>query len=375
MFLVFCVVKSLLALVSLAGILFAPSLRGDEVDDYVEAMRQARHIPGLSLLVVDDGKVVKQQGYGLANVEHDVPVKPETIFQSGSVGKQFTAAAVLLLVEDGKLALDDPVSKYLADVPQEWQAMTVRHLLSHTSGLRGMPMNFDYRRDYTEDELLKQIYGLRLAHKPGLMWSYSNPGYVTLGILIHKVSGQFYGDFLQERVFKPLGMTATGIISDANIVPHRAAGYRLVDGQLKNQEWVSPTMNSTADGSLYFNIVDLVKWDAALEGDSLLSAASKQEMWTPQLLSSGKPNRANYGFAWMIGGSEGHRLVEHGGAWQGFTTFIVRYLDDRLTVAVLTNLSADSGPNPGAIAHHVAGMYRPELAKLQAKEGEKDEKE
>jgi CubicO group peptidase (beta-lactamase class C family) len=138
-----------------------------------------------------------------------------------------------------------------------------------------------------------------------------------------------------------------------------------VKGELKNQEWVSPTMNSTADGSLYFNLVDLVKWDAALAGDQLLSAASKQEMWTPQMLSSGKPNRAGYGFGWMCTTTPGHRCVRHGGAWQGFTTMIARYLDDRLTVVVLTNLSADSPCDPQKIAHHVAGVYRPKLAEIE----------
>jgi CubicO group peptidase (beta-lactamase class C family) len=360
-------VLCLLALLYASGRVVA-----DEVDDYVESQRVEQRIPGLSVLVVDDGKVVKQHGYGLANVEHDVPVKPETIFQSGSAGKQFTSAAILLLVEDGKLALDDSVRTYLTDAPETWQPMTIRHLLSHTSGLRGMPVDWDYRRDYTEDELIEAIYGLRLAAKPGYAWAYSNAGYVTLGVLIHKVTGEFYGDFLQERVFRPLEMIATGVIDDAGIVPNRAAGYRIVDGELKNQAWVSPTMNSTADGSLYFNIVDLAKWDAALAGDGLLSSASKKEMWTPQLLSSGKPNRAGYGFGWIVGGEEAHRLVEHGGAWQGFTTSIVRYLDDRLTVVVLTNLAADSDSNPGKIAHHVAGMYRPELLMAEAERRDSD---
>ncbi len=345
----------------------APALAADEVDDFVEAERQRQHIPGVSLLVVDDGKVVKQRGYGLANVEHDVPVRPETIFQSGSVGKQFTAAAVLLLVEDGKLDLDDSVHKFLTDAPEAWQPMTVRHLLSHTSGLHGMPQDFDYQRDYTEEELLDVIYGLRLATKPGRAWRYSNPGYITLGILIHKVSGQFYGDFLEERVFGPLEMTATGVISEADIVPHRAAGYRLVEGELKNQKWVSPTMDSTADGSLYFNLVDLVKWDAALTDDRLLSEASRREMWTPQVLADGQPNKAGYGFGWSFRDVAGHRIVSHGGAWQGFSSLIFRALDDRLTVVLLANLSADAC-DLAPILHHVTAHYRPELAALTAKE-------
>ena len=199
------------------------------VDSYVETERVAQRIPGLALLVVKDRKIVKSQGYGLANVEHDAPVTSETIFQSGSVGKQFTAAGVMLLVEDGKLALDDPVAKYLKGTPEAWQTITVRHLLSHTSGLGDYPPAFDLKRDYTEDDLLGAICHGKLAFRPGESWSYSNLGYVTLGILIHKITGRHYGDFLAERIFRPLGMTSAQIINEAQIVKGRASGYRLVE--------------------------------------------------------------------------------------------------------------------------------------------------
>lgn len=339
---------------------FARAELNADVDTYVEAQRVEQKIPGVALLVVKDGQIVKSQGYGLANVEHQVPVTNETIFQSGSMGKQFTAAGVMLLVEDGKLALDDVVNKYLESAPQPWQAITVRHLLSHTAGLGDYPKSFDLKRDYTEDELLSAIYASKLAFEPGESWSYSNLGYVTLGILIHKVSGKFYGDFLDERIFRPLGMTATRIISESEVVPHRSAGYRLVDGKLANQEWVSPTMNSTADGSLYFNLVDLAKWDAALAGEQLLRKSSLDAMWTPIVLTSGKPSKERYGFGWSLEDVRGHRVVQHGGAWQGFTTFIIRFPNDRLSVVVLTNLSAKDS-KPGKIARHVAGIYLPEV--------------
>jgi CubicO group peptidase (beta-lactamase class C family) len=182
-----------------------------------------------------------------------------------------------------------------------------------------------------------------------------------LGILIHQVTGQFYGAFLHERIFKPLEMTATRIISESDIVPHRAAGYRLVNGELKNQSWVSPSLNTTADGSLYVNLLDMAKWDAALNGKKLLKRESLQTMWTPVLLADGKPNPVGYGFGWLTKELRpGHRLVEHSGAWQGFTSHIARYLDDELTVVVLANLSAESKVNsgsqvnPGRIAHGVA---------------------
>jgi CubicO group peptidase (beta-lactamase class C family) len=149
-------------------------------------------------------------------------------------------------------------------VPEAWQNITVRHLLSHTSGLTAYPRDFDFRRDYTEDELLKRAQAIPPDFKPGEKWQYSNIGYVTLGVLIHKVTGQFYGDFLQERIFKPSKMTTTRIISEADIIPNRAAGYHFVNNELKNQDWVSPTLNTTADGALYFTVLDMAKWDAAL---------------------------------------------------------------------------------------------------------------
>jgi CubicO group peptidase (beta-lactamase class C family) len=163
------------------------------------------------------------QGYGLANIEHQVAVIPQTVFQSGSMGKQFTAIAVMMLTEEGKLNIDDPVSKYL-NVPDTWKDIKIRHLLTHTSGLGDYPESFDMRRDYTEDDIFKMVTASRLLFAPGEKWSYSNLGFVALGVLIHKVSGKFYGDLLQERIFKPLGMTSTRIISEHDIIPHRAAG-------------------------------------------------------------------------------------------------------------------------------------------------------
>ena len=221
--------------------LLAHAQSPDPVDAYVQAEMQKRHIPGLALLVIRDGQAIKQQGYGLANVELQVPVKPETIFQSGSMGKQFTATAVMMLVEEGKVSLDDPLTKFFPEAPAAWKNVKVRHLLSHTGGFTDYPDKFDFRRDYTEDDLLKIVEALPLSFPPGSKWAYSNLGYLTLGILIHRVTGQFYGDFLHDRIFQPLGMQ-TRIISEADIIPNRAAGYRLVKGELKNQEWVSPTL-------------------------------------------------------------------------------------------------------------------------------------
>ena len=340
----------------------------DKLDDVISAEMAKQHIPGLALSVMRDGAVIKAQGYGLANVELDVPVKPETIFQTGSVGKQFTATAVMMLVEEGKVSLDDPISKYLPGTPASWGAIRVRHLLSHTSGVpdyetdslkKGKEAFINLRKDYTEDELLRKFETLPLDFAPGEKHSYSNTGYVLLGILIHKVTGKFYGDFLQERIFRPLGMNATRIISEADIIPNRSQGYRLVKGELKNQEWVSPSLNTTADGALYTSVLDMAKWDAALYTEKLLKRASLDQMWTPTRLNDGKT--AGYGFGWRVRTLNGHHIVEHGGAWQGFTTHIARYVDDKLTIVILTNLDSDHS-DLTKIAHEVAATYVPAVA-------------
>ncbi len=328
-----------------------------KIDEYLRTQMQAQQIPGVALAVVRDGKIVLARGYGLANVEHQVPVKPETIFQSGSTGKQFTATAVMMLVEEGKLSLDDKMTKYFTDAPESWNSITVRHLLTHTSGMTDYPADFDLRRDYTEDDLLQRIKAIPLAFKPGEKWSYSNLAYVTLGILIHKVSGKFYGDFLQERIFKPLDMSTARIISEADIIPNRAAGYRVANGHLKNQDWVSPSLNTTADGALYMTIYDMAKWDAALYTEKLLKQSSLEQMWTKVKLNDGKT--AAYGFGWGLSEVRGHRIIEHGGAWQGFKAHISRYVDDKLTIILFAN---QARANQTKLARDIAAIINPELA-------------
>jgi CubicO group peptidase (beta-lactamase class C family) len=350
--------KSVCCLPLLSAIaLTCSNARADQVADFVNGYLKKKQIPGCAVMVRMNGQVVLSAGYGMANLEHDVKVTPKTVFQSGSVGKQFTATAVMMLVEEGKLSLGDLVSKFLT-VPATWSRITIRHLLTHTSGLGDYPEKFSLQKDYSEDELLKMVTTQTLDFVSGEKWAYSNLGYLTLGIVIHKVTGEFYGDFLQKRIFKKLGMNSTRIISEADIIPNRAAGYRLEKGELKNQEWVSPSLNTTADGSLYFTLEDMAKWDEALDQQTLLSPASFEQMWTPVKLNDGR--HASYGFGWSVGKNAlGHRLIEHGGAWQGFATYIGRHPDEHLSIVVLCNRA---GANPVYIANVVAGYYVPALA-------------
>ena len=325
------------------------------IDDVVRAEMARQHIPGLAVAVVRGGALVTARGYGLANVEHDVPVTPDTIFQSGSLGKMFTAAAVMLQVEDGKIALSDSIARFFPGAPAAWKTITVRHLLTHTSGIPDYTDGaIDLRRDYTEDQLAQMAYRLKPDFTPGEKWKYSNTGYLLLGIIVRKASGKFYGDVLAERVFAPLGMKTTRVISEADIVPHRAAGYRLVKGELKNQDWVSPSLNTTADGALYFSVRDLIAWDAGVRAGRILRAASWKEVFSPVRLNDGKTFA--YGFGWALGTRGGQPFYRHGGAWQGFKTHYARFDRGDLSIIVLANLQQ---ADPGKIVDAIAAALDP----------------
>ena len=233
-------------LAAAAGVEVARLPRADAI---VRDEMRSQQIPGLAIAVIDHGKVILAQGYGYANLEHQVPVITDTVFQSGSVGKQFTSTAVMLFVQDGKLALEDPITRYLPEAPPEWAAIRIRHLLTHTSGIRdyGYEASYDTRRAVTEADLVRMACAQPLEFQPGERYSYSNTGYLLLGAILDRIGGRHYSEVLRDRVFKPLGMDSARLIDEAAIVPHRAAGYHLVQGRITNQEWVAPEQNTTAD--------------------------------------------------------------------------------------------------------------------------------
>jgi CubicO group peptidase (beta-lactamase class C family) len=324
------------------------------ISRYIEAEMGRQRIPGLSVAVLIGDRVVLSRGYGLANVELRVPASDSTIYQSGSMGKQFTAALVEMLAARGRLRLDDPIARWFPEGAAVWQGITVRHLLTHTSGIAEYTdSTFDYRKDYTEDELVQFASRRPLDFRPGERWSYSNTGYVLLGALIRRVSTRFYGDLLRDSVFGPLGMRDSRIISEADIVPNRADGYVLDGGTLKNQEWVAPMLNTTADGALYLTVRDLARWAIALNhGGPRLDTA-----WTPVRLSDGATYP--YGFGWYLLEQRGQRRISHTGSWQGFKTVIARYPKSQISVIVLANLAQ---AQVGAIAYGIAGLIDPVLA-------------
>lgn len=341
------------------------------VDKFVEREMCRLRVPGLSLAILKNGSLIYVKAYGVANLEHNVPTTTQTVFQTGSVGKQFAAAGILLLADDGLLHLDDPVSKFFPNAPAAWADITVRHLLGHTSGIpdyySGEPNKdvLNPRLDYTEEQIVEGLGRPPLQFRPGQGWQYSNSGYILLGFIIHRVSGQDYGDFLRDRIFVPAGMTSTRVISNTDIIPHRAAGYELTEGGLKNaSDWAAPSLGTTADGCMYTTIEDLARWDAALYRDSPLSRSTRALMWTPAQFAGGKRlainnwGGAGYNAGWQIDNYWGHPVVEHSGMSQGFTAHLSRYLDHKVTVIILQNRI---GVPAREMAHGVVMRAYPEL--------------
>ncbi|WP_227625070.1 serine hydrolase domain-containing protein [Fimbriimonas ginsengisoli] len=358
----------------LALVIAVPALssicQADAVDDFVRARMLRDKIPGVSLAVIRDGKVIKSAGYGYANLELGATATPNTVYQIGSITKQFTAAAVMLLVQNRKLGLDDRLSKYLPNVPAAWADIRIRHLLTHTAGLEGNGITTTEKTffsDFTEDEILESAKKLPLISKPGERFSYSNLGYDLLAMVIERVSGVSYRTFVSERLLRPAGMHSTDVNDPLTIVRSRAQGYLFVDGRLRNCIQISPTQ-FRGSASLYSTVLDLAKWDMFLTHGNVLQKSSLAAMWAPMTLNDGKAT--GYGFGWFLSSIRGHRVVRHNGAMNGFLGNIARFVHDKLTVIVLANQSgvADTERMATAIARlYVPGLrYAPPVKLLAA---------
>ncbi len=337
-----------IALMAVLGSITATSVlaHDDDIDHYLTREMKRLHLPGLSLAIVRDGRVIKARGYGLANLELKAPATTSTVYEIGSNTKQFTAAAVLLLVERGKLALDDSVRKFFPEAPASWQRITVRHLLSHTSGIQNhvavpgyldvFRTNLSFETTPGRDEILRMFFALPLEFEPGETWSYDNTGYYLLGLIVEKVSGQTYWQFLEESIFRPLGMQATRSTDPRPLVPNRASGYEWVNGGYENRPVLGPSVAFSA-GALLSTVEDLARWDSALHSNRILSQASRELMWTPVAASDGTPAALDYGFGWFVERYRRQRLVQHSGGTPGFSSAIYRYRDEKLTIILLTN--------------------------------------
>jgi CubicO group peptidase (beta-lactamase class C family) len=317
------------------------------VDEYINGLVKANQFSG-AVLVARDGRVLVSKGYGFANLEDETPNTPQTRFRLGSITKQFTATAIMMLEERGKLSAQDSICKYVEDCPQAWQAVTIRHLLSHTSGVPNFTSFPEYPKTMTQpatvDSLIARFKDKPLDFQPGERWSYSNSGYVLLGHVIEKLSGKSYEAFLQENIFDPLKMTNTGYDSPARIIKHRAAGYMPRGNVLINAPYLDMTIPHAA-GALYSTVEDLYLWDQALYTERLISKKSFDAMFTPV--------KNDYGYGWGISKQYGLTRISHGGGINGFVTYISRYPEAKALVVVLSNFAH---ANPQAIATELAKM-------------------
>lgn len=329
------------------------ALRADETDDLVRAEMQKQHIPGVSLAIVREGKIIKAEGYGLANVELNVPATAQTVYKIGSVSKQFIAAGILLLVQENKISLDDRIGKFLEGTPDAWKEITIRHLLTHTSGIIREAPGFDPLKIQTDADVIKTAYALPLGFAPGERSEYSNTGYFALAEIVRKVSGKPWEDYLTERLFKPLGMNATRATTVTEIVQNRADGYVWTNNKLQNADIFLALRPS---GAFLSSVLDLAKWDAALYTDGILNQSARTQMWSPVKLNNG--TTFNYGFGWYLDTLAGHKLVRHGGSLPGFRAEFVRLADDKLSIVILAN---GDNANLGPIALGIAGSYIPGL--------------
>lgn len=328
-----------------------PSLSPQEitlrVEEYMNAAMRINRFSG-AVLLARDGQPIVSRGYGMANLEHGVPNTPQTVFRVGSVTKQFTGMAVVLLQERGKLSVNDPICKYLPDCPSAWQPITIKNLLTHTAGIPNYTEFPDFMKtaavDTTAAELTTRFRDKPLQFALGEKYAYSNSGYYLLGVIIERASGKSYGDFLQENIFAPLGMKQAGYDSAVRIIKDRAAGYARTSDGFINAAPISMT-TAFAAGALYSTVEDLLLWDQALYTEKLVSRKSLDEAFTPF--------KSNYGYGWSIGKRHDRQVIAHGGGIFGFSAYIARYPADRVTVVVLSNVE---GAPSGEIANSLSAI-------------------
>jgi CubicO group peptidase (beta-lactamase class C family) len=350
---------------AMAGVVTAIAAHGqaavsisDPIDALVKREMAARKLPSVALAIVKDGVIVKQAAYGYARIDPYLAAAPSTRYRLASVTKQFTAAAILILQQQGRLRLKDSVRQYLGDAPASWANITIRDLLTHTSGFpHDSPAGYGSLTDQVRDprDLLHRLYQIRPLTSPGTHYQYSNAGYALLGAIIETVSGQTYGQFLRQNIFGPAAMTDTQVDDENYSDPRLALGYAW---ESSSGRWLARSQGyaPVAAGSVQSTVLDLAKWEAALETDHILTAESKKEMWTPLVLKNGI--EYDYGFAWLVQDSPAGRFISHAGSGWGYSTAFYRYPDAGYAIIVLTNLQpSKNNYHASALADAIATFY------------------
>ena len=338
---------ALLCAIQLLCVINNPAQQAAKFDDYISSEVNAGRFSG-AVLIARDGKILMSKAYGLANIENDVPNTPQTRFRIGSLTKQFTAMAILILQERQKLKVQDSICKYFSPCPAAWQPITIHHLLTHTSGLP----DYMYTVNLTEEEtayspLTRDLERLRkgsLEFAPGEKFNYCNSGYVLLGHIIEKVSDKSYGDFIRDNILEPLKMVNTGYDYNGLILKHRAEGYSLRGDTLITAPFVDMSVPFAA-GGLYSTVADLYLWDQALYTEKLITKKSLEMMFTPF--------KKQYGYGWYIDEQFKRLRISHGGRIEGYTNSIERFPEEKLTVIVMSNRDTVTA---GRISHDLAAI-------------------
>lgn len=351
--------RSLVTIVAVASP--ASAQAQDQVDSYVREFIQRKNIPSAAISVVRHGQVVKAAGYGIANLELGVAATEHSVFEIGSITKQITAEALMILVEEGKLSLDDPLTQYLSGLPDAWSGIRLRHLLTHTSGLPDWESDsaFSYRREYTLPEFVEFVARHPLDFPPGTRFGYSNSAFPLLGKVIEKVSGVPYQQFVTERIFRPAGMVETRFRDNESLVPKRASGYVDRNGTFVNGERLRAAILAP-NGGVLSTATDMARWNIALSKGILVRPASLALMMAPTRFNDGSTFPVG-GIAWFLSEFRGHKMVLHNGSTvAGFSSVIYRYPDEDLSVVVMLNV--DRFDTVNKLAVDVAGFYVPGLS-------------
>ena len=332
------------------------------IDDYAQAQMRRQHIPGMTLVVTRGGQPVLKKGYGVANMTTGAPATPDTVYRIASLTKQFTASAIMVLVQEGRLTLDQPVSSFFATTPASWKDITVRHLLNHTSGLRrdlspALLDRVDPHKLPPIDQQIALAGEAPLQAPTGAAYGYSNVGYHVLGFVIEKVTGQHYASFMQQRFFGPLGMRSADVIRTTRAAPSMAAGYTW-DGEAIRPAAALTMMPGLieAEGGLQMSALDLAKWEAAIAGERFLSKAGLAQMWAPSRLTGG--SAVPYGLGWALDTVNARPFMHHSGQLEGFTSQFARHPGEDFSVIVMTN--TDSAIT-GRMASRISAIVDPRL--------------
>ena len=325
----------------------------DSTNIIVQKMMKEQKITGLALAVIKNGKTVVNKGYGLANVEHNVPVTEKTVIRLGSVSKQFFTTAILKLVEEGKLTIDDHVHKFFPDAPETWKPIQVKHLMSHTSGLKREGPAYNNSVIQPDLVIIKSAYSLPLDFKTGEKYQYCNLAYFMLAEIITQLSGMHWQDYIREKLFIPAGMKNSGMTDFYPIIPHRASGYMHKNGLLVNADAMYAVRPS---GGFLSTSTDMILWDKVLrEKNIILKKENWQLLWQPFIKTSDNPaSKEYYGFGWVIGELNGHKTISHGGSNVGFRSYYTRFVNDGLSIIIMTNTDE---ANPAAIVRALSEYY------------------